>query len=261
MVSLISSLENEEWVELEKFPTYFISNYGRLKRKLSKEVEKLYNPTIRYPVYYFRTPETRAKGKKADVINVHKLVADNFLVNPKTDINMVIDHKDGDKMNYHVNNLEWISSSENLARAYKNGQRKNNYLGYDKNNRPVVALNIETKEVQEFGGVRVAERELGLSSSSVKDVCKGRASHAQGWFFMYYEEYIKNGFPENIKPIPQYNKKGIQQISLNTGEVLHTFESAAEAEKATGALRSKISTVCNGHRKSAGGYKWKFVEA
>lgn len=52
------------------------------------------------------------------------------------------------------------------------------------------------------------------------------------------------------------NKKPVEMYDLE-GNLLKTFQSIEEAKKETGVI--KIGEVCNGKRKTAGGYKWKFV--
>jgi len=53
---------------------------------------------------------------------IHRLVAINFISNP--DDLPEINHKDGIKSNNHVDNLEWVTSSENLQDAYDTGLRE-----------------------------------------------------------------------------------------------------------------------------------------
>lgn len=54
---------------------------------------------------------------------LHRLVAEHFIPNPKglTQVN----HKDGNRLNNTVENLEWVSPSENVKHAYRTGLKSN----------------------------------------------------------------------------------------------------------------------------------------
>ena len=58
---------------------------------------------------------------------VHRMVAEAFIPNPNnyTDVN----HKDGNKQNNHISNLEWVSHSQNIYHALENGLLSRNEKG------------------------------------------------------------------------------------------------------------------------------------
>lgn len=56
-----------------------------------------------------------------------------------------------------------------------------------------------------------------------------------------------------------YSKaRQVQMLNKQTGELLATFPSTNEAWRVTGIAYQNISSCCNGKRKSAGGYVWKY---
>lgn len=99
---------------------YMISNMGRVisihipgvnKNKsvqLKTAITKFGYELIRLPVY-------------GDVKNfkVHRLVAQSFLPNP--DKKRTVNHKDGNKLNNCLSNLEWNTHKENIRHAIDNG--------------------------------------------------------------------------------------------------------------------------------------------
>ncbi len=74
-------------------------------------------------------------GKKVINFSVHRLIASAFIPNPKD--KPFINHKDGNKRNNNVSNLEWVTAKENYDHSVdvlgRNGKGKNNgHFGYSK---------------------------------------------------------------------------------------------------------------------------------
>lgn len=65
------------------------------------------------------------KDKKAKLHFVHKLVAQHFL--PNKNGHTLVNHKDGDKENNHLYNLEWCSKSEDVQHAWDSGLKPRKY--------------------------------------------------------------------------------------------------------------------------------------
>lgn len=63
------------------------------------------------------------KDSKPRTVYVHTLVANAFIPKPPSDKRLVVNHKDGNKHNNSVHNLEWVSYSQNNQHAYDEGLR------------------------------------------------------------------------------------------------------------------------------------------
>ena len=54
-------------------------------------------------------------------------------------------------------------------------------------------------------------------------------------------------------------KKPVKQLSLD-GNIIKTFSMINEAARETGVNSTQISRVCKGKNKTAGGYRWEYME-
>lgn len=99
---------------------------------------------------------------------VHKLIAEAFLPNPgnKSQIN----HIDGNKSNYSVENLEWATPSENMVHAYKTGLthgRTGTKNGKYKNSKSVLLRNTYLRCVKDGISISKLEKILGFGNGSI----------------------------------------------------------------------------------------------
>ena len=105
-------------VETE-YKNYSITNYGRL---VNTENNYVINSRIKQGYYRFRM---KVNGKYKDLLK-HRLIAKAFIpqnIKNKTFIN----HRDGNKLNNDIMNLEWCTIGENNTHAHKSG-----LVNYDK---------------------------------------------------------------------------------------------------------------------------------
>ena len=123
---------------------------------------------------------TMHKRGKVNTEVVHRLVAEAFIPNNKH--LPQVNHKDGDKSNNAVSNLEWCTSLENMHHAAQKGLR-NNALEYAKSKRKaVIATNIETGEESFYESIHAAEKIFG---NHVTNVLSGLRNKTTGHTFKF----------------------------------------------------------------------------
>ena len=168
-----------EWQEIKTNPEYIVSNTGRVRR-IGSDRDKLPKSSKRYVQV-----DLYADGKRT-CKSVHHLVAEAFIPNPdnRTEVN----HKDGDKHNNHVDNLEWVTHKENCQHAWKNGLAKpsRGMLGKKNPNggrkgKPIRI--VETGEV--FNSSLECEKAIGGNNRHINDCLQGRQNTHRGYHFEY----------------------------------------------------------------------------
>lgn len=97
----------------ETYDRFEISNTGKLRNAKTKHIYKL---TINKKGYYCVCVSLGSRKNKK-LFRIHKLVAEAFIDNPEN--KPFVNHIDGDKLNNCIDNLEWVTASENTIHAYK----------------------------------------------------------------------------------------------------------------------------------------------
>lgn len=165
----------EEWkpvVGYEKL--YEISNLGRIKSLKyrggkGQKILSTYNVHGYKRVRLFDGTTVRSTG-------VHRIVAEAFLDNPSS--KQFVNHKDGNKSNNRLDNLEWVTGSENVAHAFRILHVKR--AGGVKKR---AVKNIDTGKI--YGSIREAAKKTGHNRTSIISCCKGRYKTANGQHWEY----------------------------------------------------------------------------
>lgn len=120
--------QQEIWKDILEFPDYSISNTGKVLNKITmkerKPIEHRYskkrnqvgNEYLFVNLYYGQKQKPRRKSK---MLYLHRLIAQAFIPNPEN--KPCINHKDCNKQNNKIENLEWVTYSENTVHGVKNG--------------------------------------------------------------------------------------------------------------------------------------------
>ena len=123
-------LLNEIWKPIKGYESlYEVSNYGRVKALARRKncnrgygiiKEHIMKPNNCDRGGYYRVPLTGTNHIKKYYL-VHRLVAEAFIPNP--DNLPEVNHKDSNKANNNIKNLEWCSRTYNIKYGYENGER------------------------------------------------------------------------------------------------------------------------------------------
>lgn len=157
----------EIWKDIANFPNYQISNYGNVKIKTTNKIKK-----IRVNKNGYCDLKLHSEGKYKMFL-LHRLVAQTFLPNPLgyNEIN----HKDGNKLNNNVDNLEWCSRSENVKHAYKKGLFLNQKEHLNKlhklASKKVKQKTLDDVEIKIWDSIAQIERTLGYSHCVIGNCC------------------------------------------------------------------------------------------
>ena len=169
-VVTLCSDKDEEWKSVTGYEgIYEVSNIGRV-RSMSRRLwnghsyiqtkERILKPNTLAKGYL---QVTLYKGKSRKCFQVHRLVAGSFIQNPLS--LPQVNHKNGDKKDNRVENLEWCNNSENQIHAWKIGLQKPHYCcgGADKKKR-VLLLKADGSVERVFESIKAASKFLGCPS-------------------------------------------------------------------------------------------------
>ena len=164
----LENLDGEIWRDIRGYVgSYQISNFGRTK-SFFRGKAKILKPFVDKNGYLNVTLGRGNKNK------VHRLVAQAFIPNP--DAKPQINHRDGNKMNNHVDNLEWNTSTENNRHAVQIGLMKSGEDCLDAkltNEQVAWCRRVHISGDREFGTNALA-RKLGVSRSAIYLLLKGK---------------------------------------------------------------------------------------
>lgn len=169
----------EEWRDIPGYEgDYQVSTLGGV-RNVGTDPPRQLKPW-RHPAGY--TCVTLCRDKKKVKHLVHRVVAETFLPNPEH--KPQVNHKNGDKADNNVNNLEWCSNQENSRHsAYVLGNETTNPK------RPVVCLDT----LQTFPSLAEAARTINGSNQDISACCQGKRQRHKGLRWAYAEEVQSHG--------------------------------------------------------------------
>lgn len=163
-------LPKEEWRQFED-TNYYLSNYGRV---LNKKYNTLLQGSIKSSGY--REIQLTLDGKKRSFL-LHRLLYSLFY--PLRE-DLVVNHKNGNKADNRLENLEAVSASKNVRHAYYKLQKGNK--------KKVLQVSPSKEVVAEYDSIAKAARHMGVAPQSISSALKRKGTSC-GYYWEYKEEH------------------------------------------------------------------------
>lgn len=202
-------MEQEIWKDIKGFEgLYQISNLGRAKSLdriiLTKNNKKQFYKGI----ILKQTPDKKgyfrikiSKNNKIFTKQIHTLVAQAFIPNIKN--KKEVNHKDLNKQNNCITNLEWVSRKENMQHAFQNGVLNNFYEKSKKYNKEkcqnkygyIYQYDKEMNYINKYPSAKVASEITGVYARTILACINNEPNRktAGGYIWLRESEVVKNG--------------------------------------------------------------------
>ncbi len=210
----------EVWRDIPGYKgLYQVSNFGRIKSLKRNRIIKQQVQNGGYKLIHLYS------NSKRKALTVHRLVALSFISNPQNKPH--INHKDCDKSNNWLDNLEWVTPSENMQHAFKNGlcnngewdnkrrkilgermsklhKNKPKTLEHNQKNRDAHKGKIYGKRIpirvkwlwnneiclKDFASIRETSREMNISRTKIKKVLNSDIMINKYSFHEHYKDRL-----------------------------------------------------------------------
>ena len=278
--------------QINGYNNYYIYDNGDV---LNISTNKILKGSIGENGYkYYRL----SKDNNKTMFYAHRLVAEHFLENPN--FLPIVNHKDGNKLNNQLSNLEWVSCSENTKHAHDNNlikqASKREYYKEDLENEQWKKIYDYNYSISTYGRVRNDNTLLLLKPSltcgyykvrlSKDGIVKDMIIHKLVYCIFHDMLNIPDGYvidhinacktdnrldnlrlitlSENVKAALYDTKTNSSCKKVEqltlTDKHIAYFNSVAEAARKLKLDSSTISKVCRGINKSHGGFHFKYIE-
>lgn len=168
----------EKWVDIKGYEgLYKISNFGSVKsmpkkwtigfgavREKGETILNIFMPKQfdQYPCINITT----GVGKQITK-HIHRLLAEHFIPNPEN--KKCVNHKNGNKKDFSLGNLEWATRSEDRQHAYNTGLRTQAKGANNTSSKPILVIFLKEIKAISFPCINSAAKYLNISRLTIQN--------------------------------------------------------------------------------------------
>lgn len=215
-------MDSEIWkpIQVQGFEgLYLISNLGNVwsVRKNKNLKHGINGGGYKFVVLY--------NHGKAKIVRIHRILAEYFIPNPNN--YPCVNHKDENKLNNSLDNLEWCTAEYN-----SNYGTCKERIGLT-NGIPVLKYDLEGNFISEYPTMTEAERNEGIDHANICICCEGKISHCNNFIWIYKGD--EHTIQDRIKKVKNSitRPKKLEMYDRD-GQLIRTYDSILQASKTSG---------------------------
>lgn len=163
------------WKTIKEATNYEVSTDGQIRNKTTKYILKGRLSKSGYLQVSLKINETNKFSNRY----IHRIVAQTFIENPEN--KREVNHIDGNKINNNLENLEWVTSSENQKHRHRNGNKKTS-------NRHIGMFDRDNNLIKDFNSILDAVKFFNKTSRvNIDSALQGKQHTAYGYIWKYLD--------------------------------------------------------------------------
>ena len=240
------------------FPEYCVTKEGQV---WSLKVDRLLTPVLNNCGYYF----VRIYNYEHKLVNltIHRLVAKMFCHNPDLENKIQVNHIDGNKLNNHYTNLEWMTPSENTQHSNDAGLRKPTH-SHEHTKFPEEGEVVH--DWQEYGNSDLSDDDVHKACKMLQDGYRVCDISAMTGYNRRMVQYIRDRHHLKWKHITELydfskikrKEKTSPEVVMKICESLQSGNSINETYKLLNVERKLVANIKNRkfHKQISNNYVW-----
>lgn len=251
----MDDFDGEEWRDIPLYEgIYQISNYGRIKTlsRFTSYKDRYGNNSQRLVREKIRRVHDNGNGylfvglwynNKTNTEYIHRLVATTFIPNP---LNLPqVNHKDENKKNNYVSNLEWCTGLYNTNYGTCLQRSNQSYIN-NNNNRQIDMYDIKGNFLKHYECAYHMEQD-GISRRAAYNVCRKRARSHKGCVFRFTGDLF------SYRDIDSHRKGLKKQVRVKNknGTLIKVYDSIKSAERDNNLSRNFLYSATYASTRAA----------